>query len=235
MGLYRVRERYLQSCDITGLLIDSEVSPENASESDQVILRSMSRQVPKLCNTRRTARVQTISSIIAKYKSVFLTLHDIARESCDNDARKNASSYVRLLQSPGLIVSLVVSQYILSFSNPLCLVLQKTSCDLLRAHTNARLCLDTLRAQCTEHKFKELFVRAEAIAGEVNSEILKPRTSKQSQFPANSGADCNDADSSECYFRRNIYYPLVDHCISEFEKPFPDPSQSIFIGCKTSS
>ena len=69
-----------------------------------------------------------------------------------------------------------------------------------------------------------------------NSEISKPRTPNFSRFRGNAGVDSNEdsseTDSCGCYFRRNIYYPFLDHCISEFENCFPDPSKSIFVGCK---
>lgn len=100
----------------------------------------------------------------------------------------------------------------------------------MKAQTDAHLCLDTLGAQRTEDKFQELFARSETIALEVNSEISKPRTAKHSQFQSNTGVD--SVDSSECYFRINVYYAFVDHRTSQLEKRFPDPSQSIFNGCK---
>lgn len=95
-------------------------------QNHRQILKSVGKHVPRLCETRWSARDEVLSSVIAKYKSIYLTLHDIASESCDADARRNALSYIRLLQSPTFIVSVIVTQYILSFINPLCLALQKT-------------------------------------------------------------------------------------------------------------
>ena len=132
-----ILRRYLKSDDISSLLIDQDVLPNDMNESDRLITKSSAKQVPKLCETRWSARVQTLSSVITKYKAIYLSLHDIADESCDADARSNALSYIRLIQSSAFIVSLIVSQYILSFTNPLCLTLQKTSCDILKANANA--------------------------------------------------------------------------------------------------
>ena len=75
-----------------------------------LVLKSVKRQVPKLCETRWSARVTTLSSVIAKYKAIYLALNDIALESSTTDARTNALSHVKLLQSSGFTVSLVVAQ-----------------------------------------------------------------------------------------------------------------------------
>ena len=104
---------------------------------DKLVLGAAKRQVPKLCETRWSARVSTLSSVMAKYKAIHLTLNDSSVESSACDARANALSYDKLLQSPGFINSLVVVQFILSFSHPLCLSLQKINGDVVKAYNNA--------------------------------------------------------------------------------------------------
>jgi hypothetical protein len=109
--------RYLQSDDIADLLIDSSIAYEDRSEPERLILKSMIKHVPKLCEIRWSARVQTLSSVVVKYKAIYLSLYDIASESCDADARSKALSFIKLLQSSAFI-STMVSQQILSL-NPL--------------------------------------------------------------------------------------------------------------------
>ena len=169
---------------------------------------------------------------MAKYKAIYLALHDIAVGSSSTEARTNALSYIRLLQSPTFIVSLVVTQFILSFSHPLCLALQKTNCDIVKVYQNVKLCQTTISAQRNEIKFSELWNKAEAIAVEVDTELAKPRTSHSSRFRSNAGVDTEDADNAETYYRRNVYYPFVDHCVTEFSQHFLDSSESMFIGYK---
>ena len=67
-------------------------------------------------------------------------------------AVKNAAAILHLTSL--ILNSHCMYEYILSFIDPLHIALQKTSCDLLKAHTNAHLCLDALRAQHTEDKFQ---------------------------------------------------------------------------------
>lgn len=107
--------------------------------SDALIRRSAGKQVPKLCETRWSARVATLSSVIAKYKAIYRALSDIALESSKTESRIQAQSYLRLLQSSSFIISMVVAQFILSFSHPLSLALQKTSCDVIKAYKNVQV------------------------------------------------------------------------------------------------
>ena len=87
--------------------------------SDQLIREAVGKQVPKLCETRWSALVATLSSVMAKYKAISRALNDTAMESSKTEARTNALAYIRLLQSPTFIISLVVIQFVLSFSHPL--------------------------------------------------------------------------------------------------------------------
>ena len=172
----------------------------------------------------------TLSSVIAKYKAIYLALNDIAVESSSPDARTTALSHLKLLQSSNFIVSLIVAQFILSFSHPLCLSLQKTNCDIIKAYHNAKLCQTTISKQRNEAKFSELWKKAKVIADEIDVELTKPRTTTVSRFRSNAGVDTTDADSAELHYRRNVYYPFIDHCIKEFSEQFPESSLSRFYG-----
>ena len=108
--------RYLALKYIASIVVGdvANLPPEEQEETDKLVLKSVKRQVPKLCETRWSARVTTLSSVIAKYKAIYLALNDIALESSTTDARTNALSHIKLLQSSGFFVSLVVAQFILS-------------------------------------------------------------------------------------------------------------------------
>ncbi len=110
--------------------------------------------------------------------------------------------------------------------------MQKTTCDVIKAYKNAKLCKTTIFAQRNEAKFDELWSKAEAIAAEVNTELTKPRTARVSRHRSNAGVDTADFDSDKAYYRRNIYYPFIDHCQTQFTQRFPDSSESMFIGYK---
>ena len=62
----RILQQFLVTEDIASLLVN-----EDSEElSDDFIQNSVKRCVPKLCETRWSARVVTLSSIISKYKAI---------------------------------------------------------------------------------------------------------------------------------------------------------------------
>ena len=108
MGASAKRKGILQRClneeDIANIVVGdaTDLPAEEQEETDKLVLNAVKRQVPKLCETRWSACVSTLSSVMAKYKAIHLSLNDIS-------VRANALSHVKLLQSPGFIVSLVVA------------------------------------------------------------------------------------------------------------------------------
>jgi hypothetical protein len=69
-------------------------------KSNKAILGGARKKtVPKLCPTRWSSRVETLSALIAKYSSALETLEKIADQS-NGEPRSNAQSYIRLMESP---------------------------------------------------------------------------------------------------------------------------------------
>ena len=141
-----------------------------------------------------------MSSVIAKYKAIYFALNDIGLESSATDVRTNALSHLKLLESSGFIVSLAVAQFILSFSHLLCLSLQCTDFDIIRAYRNAKLCQHTISKQRNELKFSELWAKAKLMADEISTELTKPRTTTVNRFRSNAGVDSTDVESAEAYY-----------------------------------
>ncbi len=221
-----VLKRYLVSDDISDLFV-IEGSEET---SDMFVQKSANRSVPKLCETRWSARVVTLSSMISKYKAIYLALKDIFSESSDGEVRTNAQSYARHMESPSFVVSLVVAQHILSISQPLSLALQKVNCDIVKAYRDAKLCRETILLQRQESKFDVLWEKATAIADTIDIVLSKPRTVACSRFRSNAGSEL-DSGAME-YYRRNVYYPFIDHCVSQFNERFPATAESLFLWYK---
>ena len=81
--------------------------------SDELLKASVKKQVPKLCETRWSARVMTLSSVMSKYKAICLALEDIASESANTDTRIKALSFIRLLQAPAFIISMSFCHFLI--------------------------------------------------------------------------------------------------------------------------
>ena len=80
--------------------------------------------MPNFCATRWTARISTLSTLLSKYVQVIKALETI-RDCSTADARSDAGSYIHLLEDPQFIVTLTVSQFILSFLGSVTIALQK--------------------------------------------------------------------------------------------------------------
>ena len=106
-----ILKQYVVCEDIFDLVVDNNMEGEELS--DEYVKRAKNRTVPKLCETRWSARVVTQSSFISKYKAIHLALKDIASESSDADSRTNAHAYAKLTESSSFIVALVTAQHIL--------------------------------------------------------------------------------------------------------------------------
>ena len=104
---------------------------DEEDESAKTLEEGSKRQtVPKFCATRWSAKVTTLSALLAKYGSVLLALDEISSSS-SGDAKRDASAYSRLLQdSAEFIVALTVSQFVLSFLTQVTKSLQAKSCNL---------------------------------------------------------------------------------------------------------
>ena len=71
---------------------------DEQDESAKTLEEGSKRQtVPKFCATRWSAKVTTLSALLAKYGSVLLALDEILSSS-SGDAKRDASAYSRLLQ-----------------------------------------------------------------------------------------------------------------------------------------
>ena len=75
-----ILKKYLMSDDISKLIIgeNTDLPEEEQEEADKMVLGTAKQQVPKMCETRWSARLATVSSVIAKYKAIHLALNDIS-------------------------------------------------------------------------------------------------------------------------------------------------------------
>ena len=162
------------------------------------------QSVPKLCETRWTARVDTLSTLISKYQCAKQSESDVSRKSSDSDAKLKAGSHLRessdsdarlkvgshlressdsdarlmagshlrqssdsdarleagshlMIQISQIIVALVVTQHILSYTRPLAQALVKSDCDIVKACIDANTCKKVIREQRDDNTFRNLW------------------------------------------------------------------------------
>lgn len=85
--------------------IENEVTERNKN-----IEQSFSVNIlPKLCETRWSARVDTLSVVIGKYAAILSSLEDARYESTVPDARTKATAFVNMMEKSTFIVAIVVA------------------------------------------------------------------------------------------------------------------------------
>ena len=128
-------------------------------ESAKTLEEGSKRQtVPKLCATRWSAKVTTLSALLAKYGSVLLALDEISSSS-SGDAKRDASAYSRLLQDSEFIVALTVSQFVLSFLAQVTKSLQAKSCNLGDAYQSVTLAKECIKSARGDESWQKVWNR----------------------------------------------------------------------------
>jgi hypothetical protein len=135
-GSAKRKEIFLQiAADADDDLLDilTVEEDDDLAESVTAIKKGAKRKsVPKFCATRWSARVSTLSAMLAKYPTILKAMDRIMEES-SGESRSDASSYIRLLEDSQFIVALTVAQAILSFLDPVTKALQAKDCNLAGA------------------------------------------------------------------------------------------------------
>ena len=99
------------------------------------------------------------------------------------------------------------------------LELQKCSCDLVQAQAEGNRTKIVINKQITEAAYSGLYKRAVVIAEIVNVTPEKPRSTSSGRQKHRANAE---ADTAAAYFRRNLFYPFVDHITSKMERHLPN-------------
>ena len=157
------------------------------NESDIAIKQgSQKKSVPKVCATRWTARVDTLSALIAKYKLILEALEQI-QDTSNGDARRDAGTYIRLLSYSKFLVSIVVAQFILSYCSCGTITLQTVNYDLCKAYKDVHVSKEAIANARNETTWNMVWGRIESIVETVDITITKPRNVSIQRHRSNTG------------------------------------------------
>ena len=101
----------------------------------------------------------------------------------------DASGFLHGMEQFQYIISAVLTQYVLGYTRPLSVLLQSKTCDLVKAHTEARNLVSLLAGLRTEEKFGKLNARAVKVAQTIEVLPSKPRTTVRQMHRANAPAE----------------------------------------------
>lgn len=157
-------------------------------EKENLSAASNRECLPTLSDTRWLSRVDSISTLLVNYSAIYDSVSEVMLQSTGK-ASHDASAFLRAMEQFHFIISAVLTQYILGYTRPLSVLLQSKSCDLIKAHDEARHLVSVLNGVRSEEKFKMLFDRAATIAKTIDVLPSKPRTTGRQAHRANARAE----------------------------------------------
>ena len=197
-------------------------SPKRQSALEEFIGKHLQgekrRKLLSVCKTRWVERHEAFEVFIDLYKVIVSCLEAI-KDSTDwnRESRNDAQSYFLSLSSFSLIVALVVTKEVLGYTKGLSVKLQGRYVDIVKAHKDVNLVLDTLKdARRNIDPFhNRIYATALSIASDVNVEESRPRTTVRQEHRGNV-----PSSSTSEYYKRILTIPILDHLIAEVSERF---------------
>ena len=164
-------------------------------------------KLQKLCETRWSSRYDALHTIKLKWKTVLEALSTIA-----DGGESNAHILLCSLRSFDFIVSLVIVEHFLSYTNSLSMALQKEGTNLLAALESAKASLQCIQGDRNDACFSRLYGEIKILAQDAGiSEQIPRRAGRQTQ------RDNVQASTPEQYWRITVYYAFIDHLQDELK------------------
>ena len=143
------------------------------------------------------------------FPAVVATLDDMT--SWSGETAGKAAMCLRTLDN-NFILAMEVLHAVLAVTKPLSVKLQGVAQDIHRATSSVRGCIEVLNILRNSNKFDLIFDDVQTTSG---MPIEIPRLTSR-QIHRNNAP----ADSPLEHFRRNMFYPFVDTCISQLQQRF---------------
>ncbi|MES9885077.1 MAG: DUF4371 domain-containing protein [Sedimenticola sp.] len=179
---------------------------DNADAREELHSRTKLRS---LCETRWSARSDSLATFKAAFTAVCDSLEDLEVNHNDHKARSYRNAITRF----DFIVCLVAIEHILSAVAPLSLYLQRKDTDLIAASREAGAIVATLTTERgDETVWEALYEKATEIAAKVDVSPSRPRNPGRQQNRPNA-----PAEDPSTYWRVNMYFGFLDHLIQEMQ------------------
>ena len=180
-----LKQNFSTSSDAEDLLADC---PKEEHE-ERLFKSALNREsLPTLSDTRWLSRVDSISTLLASYSKIYDAVAQVKAQSKGKSSH-DASGFLHGMEQFQYIISAVLTQYVLGYTRPLSVLLQSKTCDLVKAHTEARNLVSLLAGLRTEEKFGKLYARAVKVAQTIEVLPSKPRTTVRQMHRANAPAE----------------------------------------------
>ena len=175
---------------------------------------SRKTRLRQLCETRWVERHDAILTFVELFNPLVTCL-----KSCldlDKDTSTSAQLLLNSMAKPEFIVATCVMNQVLAVTKPLSVHLQKTGIDVMKAMSlvdEIVACLDEMRS--SDGSFAIVWKMAESLAEIVESDLKQPRIVAKQRNRVNVASS-----SDQEYFQRSVFYPFLDHVLSELRSRF---------------
>ena len=181
---------------------------------------SNKKRLLQLCETRWVERHDAVLTFVELFSPLVtcLTCLDL-----DKDTATSAQMILNSISRPEFIVATSVMHEVLAVTKPLSVQLQKVGIDLIKAMSlvdETIACLEDKRSD--DASFLTVWEVAESLASVADVDLKQPRQVARQRNRVNVES-CSDQE----YFKRAIYYPFLDHILSELRSRFNKHSRII--------
>jgi hypothetical protein len=192
-----------------------------------VLMSTLGCVLTSLCETRWVERHEGVLQFFVDLAKIVETLEKISEWRDPNTAGK-AASLVRTLFNAQFILSVLCLSDILSLTQSLSKLLQKTALDLndSAVQVNNTISILASRRENVDNSFNNVWQRAENLADQLGVELNIPRIPRRSGrqiYRAN-----HEANSAEEYYRVSIYSPLLDFVLTDLRERFSAETLDVF-------
>jgi hypothetical protein len=108
-------------------------------------------------------------------------------------------------------------------------VLQKADRDIVKACIDANTCKKVIREQTEHNTFRNFWGEIAALVDSVDVVIEKPRTAERMAHWSTAG---EIDDTAMQYFKVNVFFPFIDHCLMQLDQRFPADKTDMFLASK---
>ncbi|XP_040275821.1 52 kDa repressor of the inhibitor of the protein kinase-like [Bufo bufo] len=206
-------------------VVKSTISFFNQSAKRNFVLKQeLGSQLTSLCETRWVERHDSLIRFPDGLVKVVSALSAISQWKCSSSS-SSASTLIHSLCRAEFIFSLISLINVLKVTLPLSRFLQSPTLDLTSASECLNVTMTTLEnMRCNaDHTFSTLYMEATELASDLGVELKLPRLVERQVHRSN-----YNAGSTEEFYRKSLYIPLLDNIINDLKACLPENSMQCF-------
>jgi len=188
-------------------------------------------RLKKHCSTRWVEQADALCVFVQLYNAVVVALDRIQKE-CDGHTASSANVLCSAICQFGFLVALVTAEFILNYTKPLSVLLQKSGLDLCAASAEVLIVQETLSEVRREvdSKFSTVYNSAINLGKHAAVDPSLPRVCERQIHRANPSKMSNL--TPEFYYRTSVFIPFLDSMMQELQTRFSTLHQDIAVASK---